>query len=190
MTSAESPERLPPVTVDCGRCSAQFLSRARHMMSVHCPRCGHSSRVKRWTVAGPSAGPVPALMPARESKITPVGGIGAVGGGDVVGDQADDEGDETYVYDEFGRLVPAEWTGDGRLVPAARPAVAGPQVPEITWGGALAVLGWRLCPTIGGCQVVEASQLCGAETTRRITGGWVCGPHYSALCSVIIRRSA
>lgn len=137
---------------------------------------------------------MPAPTPVRESNITPVNGIGAVGGGIVDGDEADDEGDETYVYDELGRLVLAEWTEDGRLVPAARPAVvaaaARPPVPEITWGSALAVLGWRLSPTIGGCQIVKASQLCGAETTRKITGGWVCGPHYSALCSVITRMSA
>jgi hypothetical protein len=136
--------------------------------------------------------PAPTHVP--ESKITFVGGVGAVGGGSVVDDQDDDEGDETYIYDELGRLVLAEWTEDGRLVQAgwfaAAAAPARPQVPEITWGGALAVLGWRLEPATGGCQVRTPDGRCRAEVTRRITGGWVCGRHYSALCSVIIRRSA
>jgi hypothetical protein len=203
MTAEDSPQ--PPVAVNCGRCSAQFLSRARHMMPVHCPRCGCSNRVKRWDA-------VPAPI-ARESEKTPVGGGGAetrsafpdkgpaaeltacqlapsqITASGIVDDDEDDEDDddETYIYDELGRLVLAEWTVDGRLVPAAP---ARPRAPEVTWGDALAMLGWRLSRVIGGCQIVEAHQLCGMETTRRITDGWVCGPHYSALCSVISRRSA
>jgi hypothetical protein len=127
----------------------------------------------------------------REATIMPVG---AVGGGNVIGDQADDEGDETYIRDELGRLVPAEWTEDGRLVPiaslAAVKAPAAPPTPEITWEGALAALGWRLAPVTGGCQIRTPDRVCGAEITRRITGGWVCGQHYFALCSAITRRSA
>ena len=133
--------------------------------------------------------PAPTSVP--ESNITPVGAVG--GGIAVDDDQADDEDDETYIYDELGRLVLAEWTEDGRLVPAARAVPAAPvrpPAPEITWGDALSMLGWRLSGVIGGCQIVEAHQLCGMETTRKITGGWVCGPHYSALCSVITPRSA
>ena len=59
------------------------------------------------------------------------------------------------------------------------------QPQPMTWADAIAVSGWRLSPTIGGCQIVEESRLCGAETTNSITGGWLCGRHYYALCQVI-----
>jgi hypothetical protein len=59
------------------------------------------------------------------------------------------------------------------------------------------VCGWRLTPTVGGCQVVEAGQLCGAETRHQVAGryvrdAWVCTPHYYALCKIITeaRRTA
>ncbi len=158
------------------------------MVSVHCPRCRHSVRVKRWNSTGYlKPGPVP--EPARET-LAPAGAGGA---GDGHADDDDDDGSETYIYDEHGRLVPAEWTEDGRLVPARRPsaavAPARPQIREITWADALAALGWHLEPVSGGCQVRTPDGICGAEVSRYTGSGWICARHHSMLCSVIARRS-
>lgn len=60
------------------------------------------------------------------------------------------------------------------------------QPSRMTWADAIAMCGWRLSPTVGGCQIVnERSQLCGAETARPVTGGWVCAWHYDTLGGVI-----
>ena len=117
-------------------------------------------------------------------------------GQDDDGQEVDDGG--TYIYDEAGRLVPAEWTEDGRLVPArpqttgtARPADghASPGQQPVTWAGALAHLGWRLDPSAEGCEITGGGSPCGAAVTRHISGGWVCGRHYDRLAAVIITGS-
>jgi hypothetical protein len=79
---------------------------------------------------------------------------------------------------------------DEHEAPLATPAsIAGQQwrsqPAQMTWADALAACGWRLAPTVGGCQVVDLGRLCAAEITNSITGGWVCGDHYLALCRVI-----
>lgn len=83
------------------------------------------------------------------------------------------------------------------VTPPATPASIAAQQHQaqplhMTWADALAACGWRLVPTVGGCQVVDLGQLCAAETTNSITGGWVCRRHYLALCRVLYeaRRSA
>ena len=61
----------------------------------------------------------------------------------------------------------------------------------MTWGGALARLGWRLAPvTDGRCQVRTPDGMCSAGASRYITGGWVCGLHREQLAAVITGRSA
>lgn len=75
-------------------------------------------------------------------------------------------------------------------VPALPPATAPALQPAdsaagMTWDMAIGARGWQLSSTIGGCQIVELGQLCGAETSRPVTGGWVCSRHYLALCQVI-----
>lgn len=84
----------------------------------------------------------------------------------------------------------------GPAAPVARLAItAGPAAPAAgqrhaaTWGGALTLLGWRLAPVIGGCQILAGGSLCGAETRHRITGGWICGRHHEQLAAVITGRN-
>lgn len=154
------------------------------MQPVHCPRCGHSVRVKRLQVLAAA----PVQIPVRPVIQAPVPPEAASGAGEL--QAGDDDDGKTYVRDDRGCLVLAEWTEDGRLIPARSSAAAipaQPQTTDITWAGALAVLGWVLDPFGGACQIVASDGLCDAEATRHITGGWVCPPHYSALCSVINR---
>jgi hypothetical protein len=104
------------------------------------------------------------------------------------GDQADgldydDEDDDEY-------SAPAVVA-----IPASMAARQHPTQPQpMTWADALAACGWRLSPTIGGCQIVEHSALCGAGTAHHIAsvtgaGGWVCSQHYVTLCQVITNAS-
>jgi DNA-directed RNA polymerase subunit RPC12/RpoP len=122
MTETLDATGLPPVAVDCGWCATQFLSRAKHMQSVHCPRCKHSIRVKRKRDYPLSPSPVPppaqtepdaqaASLPLRAEACNPIPPTPPTGVGGPAGDY-DDEGDETYIYDQAGRLVLAEWTSD------------------------------------------------------------------------------
>jgi hypothetical protein len=58
----------------------------------------------------------------------------------------------------------------------------------MTWADGCAACGWRLSPTVGGCQIIdERGQLCGADVMHQIGGGWICAPHYGTLTSVITR---
>jgi hypothetical protein len=156
-----------------------------------------------------------ALAIIRERQATVPAIAGEIVEGELVDDNDDDDDDDddgTYCYDTAGRLVPAIWDGSAwvpatpmpvagataasiatpRLAIAAPAGGAAPAVHWLTWADALAACGWRLAATIGGCQVDDHGRLCGAETTRGITGGWVCAWHYNELCAVIIkaRRSA
>jgi predicted nucleic acid-binding Zn ribbon protein len=72
----------------------------------------------------------------------------------------------------------------------AAPLAVVAQRREMTAADALDVLGWRLTPTTGGCQVVKGESLCGAETRQLLSGRWVreayvCNPCYRAVCKVI-----
>lgn len=69
-------------------------------------------------------------------------------------------------------------------IEAARPATA-PRSPA-TWADAIAACGWQLSPAASGCQIIDASgRLCGASSTRRITGGWTCPRHNEELSAVL-----
>jgi len=174
----ETSERLAPVAVDCSWCRSQFLSRARHHTVVRCPRCKHAVRVKRPDRLGARpARPRAAVLPTV-SVTVPDPPISA-------DDEEDDDG-ETYVYDKSGRLVLAEWTADGRLVPAGRPAT-----PVIDYRAELAARNWKLrhhgaltCYVIAmtphGWHWVPPEE-CPARAEHEIPGGAICSRHYQAL---------
>jgi hypothetical protein len=179
----ETPERLAPVAVDCTFCLTQFLSRARDRMPVHCPRCGHSVRVKR---PGGPTGPETWPQPTAE------------------GDQDDDDGD-TYIRDEHGRLVPAEWTADGDLIPAThtrqtpRPAPAAFRSGPANPAGELAARHYRVNPDTahGGCQIIETMPLGQADALPIQCLSWaehtfgparVCAGHHTALTTPRVKR--
>jgi DNA-directed RNA polymerase subunit RPC12/RpoP len=159
------PGQLSPVAVGCHRCGHQWLSRARHGMPVNCPRCKHKNRVSRPDRTRHLHAIPDTTAQAAAALATPPPASAA------------EDDDQTYIYDADGRLVPA--------TAAASPAAG------ITWQAALSRLGWRLDlhPGPGGCQIRDSRGTCPAEATRHITGGWVCGPHHTALASVIAGRS-
>ena len=144
-------------------------------MPVHCPRCGHSVRVKRpgWT---PPDEPAPvASLPAPVADDAP----------------AEDD-DETYIYDQAGRLVLAEWTADGYLVPAVR-------TPSVDHAAELAARSYQLNPRVpaGCCQIIEMiphgwdylpPQHCPAAGDRVYGGARICGQHYLALATPLRQR--
>lgn len=99
----------------------------------------------------------------------------------------DDDEDQDYEPDSQSDRQPRH------LAIAAAPAPAQPSTDRepTTWADAIASCGWRLSSVIGGCQIISnTGQLCGADTARRIAGGWVCARHHAAVCEVIyaVRR--
>lgn len=104
------------------------------------------------------------------------------------GYDGDADGDGSFGEDED--------LDDEEDYPHASPAPALPA--ELTWADALEICGWRLSSTVGGCQVIEAGQWCGAETAHHISGprhirdAWICARHYQVLCRVLMsaRRPA
>jgi DNA-directed RNA polymerase subunit RPC12/RpoP len=83
-----------------------------------------------------------------------------------------EDDDEDQAADEMRLATPASIAAQQHRAQPSR----------MTWADAIAVCGWRLSLTVGGCQIVnERSQLCGAQTARPVTGGWVCAGHYDAL---------
>jgi hypothetical protein len=176
----------PLVTVECTGCGLRFPSGAKS--HTRCPECGRNLRVHRSArvrtpivrtpppenttpasvrreAAVPTSAPV--LLPARSS----------VGGDD----------DETYIHDEHGNLVLAEWTFDGRLVAAV-------PVP-VDYATELAARSWVLEPHGAAlCQLVQlrppgwafgARPLpCLRRASRFIPGGGViCDSCFNALAA-------
>jgi hypothetical protein len=77
-------------------------------------------------------------------------------------------------------------------VPAAPASAAGQQQRAMTWADAIAASGWRITPTVGGCQIVdERAGHCAADTSSPAIpdgrGGhaWLCNRHYGTLARVI-----
>lgn len=187
MTSAlETISQLPPVTVDCNWCDTQFLSRAKHMVSVHCPRCGHSARVKRWQRQQPPQAPIgppaPSIVPTpptgADSPAVPVG-VGNVG--EAAAEELG-EGEETYIYDEAGCLVLAEWTPDGQLV---KVRLSGSQL-----AAELSARGYQVNSSAqpGGCHITETrptTQDCGLAASASVASVRVCTQHEHALTACL-----
>lgn len=100
----------------------------------------------------------------------------------------DDDGqydDDDYPDDER-ETTPAALATPASIAAQQHRAQPGP----MTWADAVAACGWQLSPVIGGCQIVDHGQLCGAGTAHHIattTGisGWVCNQHHAALCQVL-----
>jgi hypothetical protein len=98
-----------------------------------------------------------------------------------------------YAEDDDGQGDEGEWDDeDEGHGPPPAVALATPvsiaeqqhraQPQRATWAEAISLRGWRVSQTIGGCQVIEGSQLCGAETGHSIgSGTWACSPHRYAL---------
>jgi DNA-directed RNA polymerase subunit RPC12/RpoP len=175
--------QLPPVTVDCASCGNQWISRARRHTPVHCPRCGHSVRVKRpGTAAGVQAaddGPGPA--PASPAPASPPAASPRPAGA-------------TALPRALHRplLVPGVAVERLAAPAAARPGPVPAAAPgrETTTAGALAALGWRISPRAGGCQIISGGRQCRGEAEYPIAGpddreSWICGQHNRRLCKVI-----
>ncbi len=65
----------------------------------------------------------------------------------------------------------------------------------MTWPVAVAVLGWRLAPDPGTCQVVEGALRCQAESrhlvgasTRPRDVAWICSRHYGEAAKLVNGR--
>lgn len=181
--TVEAAPQLPPVAVACTRCDHQFLSRARRHTPVHCPRCGHSVRVKRHgTAAGVQAaddGPGPAPASPAAASPAPAGPMLAAA---------------TALPRGLHRPLPVAAVAVERLAPpaAARPGPvpAAAAAREMTTAGALAALGWRISPRAGGCQIISGGRQCRSEAEYPIAGpdgreSWICGQHNRRLCKVI-----
>jgi hypothetical protein len=109
-------------------------------------------------------------------------GEGHAGDGDYEDDYADDQGITAPPRATSGQLARENFA-----LARARPSSA---ARALTWPDAITACGWRLSPTVGGCQIVEYSARCGAGTAQYVAsvtgaGGWVCSRHYAALCQVI-----
>jgi hypothetical protein len=171
---------LPPVTVACG-CGHRFASRARHQMPVHCPGCGRSVRVKR--------PPGPAIQAPGDRRaaghLTP--GPSPPGPAVVAIAADDDDGDdgETYIYDERGQLVRAEWTDDGRLVPAT---AAADHAAELEMRGYIV----SLASPAGACPIVNTTGvnpgLCGGAARSDFGPYRICERHHRALTTPLSQR--
>ena len=170
---------LEPVVVTCRRCGGGFTSRARHMVTVRCAHCGHANRVRRdqpvhASPTPPAAEPViPRPAPSAARPPAPV----AAAAGD---DALDDDDGETYIRDGRGQLVLAEWTGDGRLVPAR--LSPGRQRQEMIRRG------YQENPDAppGGCHITETQpvvQPCPLAAAESVNGLRVCSAHHHALTS-------
>jgi len=110
-------------------------------------------------------------------------------------DYEDDEDADELEADDGAGAAPAMLATPASIAAQQHRAQPGP----MTWADALAACGWRISPVIGGCQITDHGQLCGAGTAHHVAtatgaGGWVCSQHYAALCQVITqdhyRRSA
>ncbi len=178
----------PLVVVECTGCGLRFPSGAKS--HTRCPECGRNLRVHRSArhrapvvrtpppenTAPASVRQDPGFAPVAATVPAPVL-LPAVR-------PAGDDDDETYIYDEHGGLVPAEWTFDGQLV-AASP------VP-VDYAAELAARAWAIEPH--GTAVCELVQLrppgwefgaeplpCLRRASRFIPGGVICDSCYDAL---------
>ncbi len=171
--------KLPPISVHCNGCGGDYLSTAKHMTSTRCSRCGHSNRVKRRQP--PSAKVQPAhtaevfTSPRADTAPAPASAAALA----VVEDQ-DDEDDGTWMYDERGQLVPAEWIPGRGLVPL--------QPGPSQQAAEMAARGYRenRAAPPGGCRVHEswpAEQDCALAASRVFGALRVCDSHWLALTS-------
>ena len=166
---------LPPVTVDCRWCESQFLSRARDQQPVHCPRCGHSVRVKRRPAELAAAAAAEPAPPAPVTVTRPPAAVQVLPDEDL--DDEDDDGG-TYMYDQHGNLIPAEWSPEHGLIPL--------QVPAWRRDDELANRGYRenLNARPGGCRITETRPSvhdCPLAATEVCAGLRVCDLHHYAL---------
>lgn len=154
----------PPIKIDClnPACQHQWLTRAQRGQSIACPRCKRHVWVKRPV---PYLVPVPPPAPAAPAAY-----------------DEDGEDDETYIRGPDGTLVLAEWTEDGRLVPAApqRPAEPAPGITaDLAWRS------WEVNPDAppGGCRITETRGPgpCALAYSATVSGIRVCSAHEWAL---------
>jgi len=98
-------------------------------------------------------------------------------------DPDDDDDGDTYIYDKHGRLVLAEWTWDGYLVPAR---------PRLDHAAELAARSYQVnrAAAAGQCQITAAKPLgqewlpaseCPGNAVHLFGGARVCDRHYRAL---------
>jgi hypothetical protein len=106
------------------------------------------------------------------------------------GDAGEDEDEDEDAVTGY-----AAYAGDRGDQDGEPPAGIAAQQQErpMTWADGIAACGWRLTPTIGGCQVIdEYGRHCAAETSSpaipdgRGGDAWLCGWHYGTLAEVII----
>jgi hypothetical protein len=175
---AEAVAPLPAVTVTCNRCGHRWPSQARRHVTVRCPSCGCGVRVKR--PGGPQAGPAAApALPARAPAAA------AAQGPEQDDLQDDDDDGPTYIYDEHGRLVLAEWTAHGYLTPAR---------PRVDHPGELADRGYVINGNAlaGICPIVNTRGIslgpCGGAALCEYGPHRVCEKHHRALTTPLPPR--
>ncbi len=105
------------------------------------------------------------------------------------GDAGEDEDEDEDAVTGY-----AAYAGDRGDQDGENPAGIAAQQKKrpMTWTDGIAACGWRLTPTIGGCQVIdEYGRHCAAETSSpaipdgRGGDAWLCGRHYGTLAEVI-----
>ena len=113
---------LPPVSVHCNGCGGDYLSTAEQGTPTRCSHCRHANRVKR-------AAPVHTKARAPQSAKVfqpPQRGAArtlAAEAPPAAGDLGDEDDGTTWMRDEHGRLVLAEWTpGHGLRVVQPSPS--------------------------------------------------------------------
>jgi hypothetical protein len=170
---------LNPVTVDCGGCGSQFLSRARRHVTVRCPRCGHGCRVLR-------------AAPAVVGRVADDGG-------------PSDDGDVPAVPSLATLLArmlagPRSWQAPARAnpVPARGSHTARPAPRALRPGAELAARNWRFGPAAPGCcEITEVNPHgwpgsgpwpCAAPARGTFGGGRVCDLHHAALTAPLVTR--
>jgi hypothetical protein len=111
----------------------------------------------------------------------PITAAGRAAGADAGNASGDDDGG-TYIYDGAGRLVLAEWSAGGYLVPAARAEPA-------DYAAELAARNYEVnrAAAPGCCQIATANpeplprQECPAPAVNVFGSARVCGQHHRAL---------
>lgn len=102
-----------------------------------------------------------------------------------------DYDDEDEYPDGYDNAEDGQDDEPAAVVPATPASIAAhqhrAQPRRMTWADAITASGWRLSPTVGGCQIIDEHGLCGADTMHHIGDGWLCSPHYTTLGGVITR---
>ncbi|MGO9298417.1 MAG: hypothetical protein ACLP52_31845 [Streptosporangiaceae bacterium] len=105
--------------------------------------------------------------------------------------QEDDDDGPDYMYDSAGQLVPAVWTADGVLMPAAL-AITAASVAAVDHAAELSARGYTISDAAGEgqCQIVTRTlgPCCRAADGGIYGGARICGHHHDALDRPLIRR--